>query len=386
MELSDADIERRVADLAKAERMTREGVDAELAMRELVAHLPELVDETRAVVHINGAHGFNRDFVASQMLLLAREKNAHASLEWLRKVSAATEAQGAVVCALLGVNCDQPVSFSQDLRLIPFVQLLGSRTADYVAGRERRGPTAALCRAGTIKPLFVKGGLSPLLKDRLDLRKLDPSLWFRQIEDAMLLLTLLPNSVPRDAGHWVHYDDPDFELLGNCGVQSSNHELPPIIEAAPVPVTQEDVDGLLPKFQALNETDRRRVTLALHRIARARSQLKTGNRALDLAIAFEVLFMNVDQGEHSYKISLRAARLLSSVPKIRRDIFATVRKLYDMRSTMVHTGTAKDVYMVQGRKISGHELVSSSDGICTEAIRRMLDLGGIPKDWAEIEF
>src|SRR5262249_42264986 len=45
-------------------------------------------------------------------------------------------------------------------------------------------------------------------------------------------------------------------------------------------------------------------------IIRSRSQSHPGNRSIDLAIALEVLFMNVDQGEHSYKVSLRLARLL----------------------------------------------------------------------------
>jgi hypothetical protein len=99
----------------------------------------------------------------------------------------------------------------------------------------------------------------------------------------------------------------------------------------------------------------------------------------------EVLFMNADRDEHSYKISLRAARLLRSDIQERKRTFLQVRRLYDMRSAMVHTGNVKNEYGLDDVKISAHDIVEDVDVLCTEAIRAFLRLGGIPSDWRPIE-
>ena len=85
-----------------------------------------------------------------------------------------------------------------------------------------------------------------------------------------------------------------------------------------------------------------RVNLALERMIRSRCQFVSGNRVIDLAIALEVLFMNADRDEHSYKISLRAGRLLRADIQSRERAFLEVRRLYDMRSSMVHTGNREE--------------------------------------------
>jgi len=79
---------------------------------------------------------------------------------------------------------------------------------------------------------------------------------------------------------------------------------------APIEVTAAAVDGVFTAYRNLKKSDQGRVNLALERIIRSRCQFVSGNRAIDLAIALEVLFMNTERDEHSYKISLRAARLL----------------------------------------------------------------------------
>ena len=104
-----------------------------------------------------------------------------------------------------------------------------------------------------------------------------------------------------------------------------------------------------------------------------------------MAIALEVLFMNTDRDEHSYKISLRAARLLQEGVAARRKVFAEVKNVYDVRSKMVHTGSAKDESNVDGVKRTAHDVVEAVDVVCTEAIRRFLAMGSIPEDWRDIE-
>jgi hypothetical protein len=133
------------------------------------------------------------------------------------------------------------------------------------------------------------------------------------------------------------------------------------------------------------KSDQARITLALQRLVRSRNQRNLGNRAIDLAIALEVLFMSTERDEHSYKISLRLAKLLGGVLSAMRSAFGETQGLYDMRSAMVHSGRAKDGWAVDGMPRSAHELVDATDTRCALAIRKFLALGHIPESWTELE-
>jgi hypothetical protein len=202
---------------------------------------------------------------------------------------------------------------------------------------------------------------------------------------AARLLALIPKAIPREAAHWFHYDDPDVALLGQFGLTRQGIELQPTLVTAPVEVTAAAMAGVFSAYRQLKKGDIQRVNLALERMIRSRCQFVSGNRAIDLAIALEVLFMNADRDEHSYKISLRAARLLRAEVSARRKTFLEVRRLYDMRSSMVHTGNVKNAYILDDAKVSAHDIVEAADAICTEAIRAFLRLGGIPSDWRATE-
>jgi hypothetical protein len=239
------------------------------------------------------------------------------------------------------------------------------------------GPAAALFRPGAIESMFSD---SPA-----DLRGQPPAIWFDDLDDAARLLALMPKAIPREAAHWFHYEDPDVALLGQFGIVRQGIELQPTMYSAPAEVTADRMAGVFSAYRKLGKSDLERINLALERLVRSRCQYVTGNRAIDLAIALEVLFMNADRDEHSYKISLRAARLLHSDVSARQRVFLEVRRLYEMRSTMVHTGSSKVEYSVGDTKVSSSDIVEAVDSVCTEAIRTFLRLGGIPIDWRVFE-
>jgi len=152
-------------------------------------------------------------------------------------------------------------------------------------------------------------------------------------------------------------------------------------------ITRESAIGLLTSYRAVRGDDQKRIRLALQRLIRSRNQINLGNRAIDLAIALEVLFMNVERDEHAYKIGLRLGKLLGGERAVQKTVFIETRKLYDLRSTMVHTGQpGRDSWMIDGVRRTAYELVEASDHRCTEAIRSFLARGGIPDDWRNVEF
>ena len=239
-------------------------------------------------------------------------------------------------------------------------------------------PSAVLYRAGTLEPV--------LADSKAKLSDSPAAAWFDELDEAALVLALVPHAIPAEAAHWMHVDDPDVALLVQRGISRSNASdvEPPSFHQAPS-INEAQIAGLVAAYRKLPKGHRDRVTLAIGRLLRGRCQSNPGNRAIDVAIALEVLFMSKDRNEHSYKISLRAARLLQEDVGARRKVFAEVKNVYDVRSGMVHTGSADNESNVDGVKRTAHDVVEAVDVVCTEAICRFLAMGSIPENLRDIE-
>jgi hypothetical protein len=389
----NADLTHVIAQLATTEPHTTAGVDAIFTLANSLATEPEFAHATRRVQTGTGWLGFSKDAAAQQMLSIARDRGAPAAVAWLRKVSAVKEVAFSAVKALYGIKCSGRIPMSDSVILLPFADLPSSSTRDWIlqeheAANERGGglrgfkaaPEAALLHAGGVRPLFLDL-ITPDLNSA-------PSVfaWFEELDEAALQLALIPKAIPMEAAHWLHVDDPDVARVVNFGISRSGPldlHAPPYHD--PAEATTESIDGLLPAFKNLNKQDRPRFKLAVDRLVRSRSQQIPGNRAIDLAIALEVLFMGADQGEHSYKISLRAARLLRDTVDARRTVFTEVQRVYELRSSMVHAGRGSDKYNVNGGPRTASDLVESVDVHCTDALRQVLKRGAIPETWRDIE-
>jgi hypothetical protein len=387
--MEDAALTELIAGYADAEPRTREGVAAVLALENVLKGEPEF-SAPRMIVNGSGAHGWLPQFAAQAMLSMVRSgRTPGDAVAWLRKAPSITEGIGGAVKLLYGIQCEQRVAITQDIALLPFPDIPKSSILDWILSEHERANESPLVNGFTAGPsaaLFRKGVVAPIFRDsNSDWQSEPPAMWFRDLDVAARLLALVPKALPQEAAHWFHYDDPDIARIAQFGITRQGSELKPTMYAAPVAVGAEDITGVVSAYRALKKYDQDRVDLALDRMIRARCQYVSGNRAIDLAISLEVLFMNTDRDEHSYKISLRASRLLRADTNARRRTFMEVRRLYDMRSSMVHAGHSKNEYSLDDVNVSAHELVETVDQICTEAIREFLRLGGIPKDWRPIE-
>ena len=387
MAMTDDELTALVAESAALEPHTNVGVAAMFALAGKLAGQPEFATP-RVVL---GSHSFATDFVAQRMLKIARDTGDPATgVAWFRKSSNASKASGGAVKALYGVTCAEPVAVTDTVVLLPFLSVPASEIRDWIIadyehanesvslGGFKPLPSAALYRAGTLESVFA----DPKANSN-DSRF--PA-WFDELDEAALLLALVPQAIPAEAAHWMHMDDPDVALLVQRGISrsSSSDVEPQSFHAAPT-IAASQVAGLAVAYRKLPKGHRNRIALAIGRLLRGRCQSNPGNRAIDVAIALEVLFMNTDRDEHSYKISLRAARLLNQEMAARRRVFAEVRNVYDIRSKMVHTGSANNESNVDGEKRTAHDVVEAVDVVCTEAIRSFLAMGSIPEDWRDVE-
>ena len=387
--MNDDELAALIAESATLDPFTNEGVTAMFALAGKLAGEPEFA-KPRVVSTGHGGHGFTTDFVAQRMLRIARDTGDPAKgVAWLRKTSSVSKSTGGAVKAIYGVTCSGPVPVTDTVVLLPFLSVPASEIRDWIVADHRRAnesvslhgirhfPSAALYRAGTLEPVFAEKFTA----------KSQASAWFDELDEAALLLALVPQAIPVEAANWLQMDDPDIARLVQFGIRrsSSLDVEPSAFHVAPA-IGEAQVAGLVAAYRNLpKEGNRDRIALAIGRLLRGRCQQNPGNRAIDVAIALEVLFMNTDRDEHSYKISLRAARLLQLGVADRRRAFAEVRSVYDIRSKMVHMGGASNECKVDGVKRATHDIVEAVDVVCTEAIRRFLSIGGIPEDWRDIE-
>jgi hypothetical protein len=389
MQMDDAALSALVAEHSKAEPDSREWVAAVMALEGVLKDEPEFA-KPRLIVSGTGAHGWLPQFAAQSMLSVVRKgRPPDAVVAWLRRVPSIAAGSGGAIKLLYGVQCAQRIAITNDIALLPFAEVPASSIMEWIYSEHERANESSLVHGFTEAPsaaLFWPGVVEPLFRDASEnFQSQPPATWFSDLDDAARLLALVPRAIPIEAAHWFHYDDPDVALLGNFGLSRQGPELRPTTANVPVEVTAAAVDGVFAAYRLLKKSDQRRINLALERMIRARCQFVSGNRAIDLAIALEVLFMNTDGGEHSYKISLRAARLIREDSAARQRVFMDVRRLYDMRSSMVHTGHVKNEYSLDVTKVTAHEIVEAVDVVCTETIRAFLRLGGIPSDWRSTE-
>ena len=106
------------------------------------------------------------------------------------------------------------------------------------------------------------------------------------------------------------------------------------------------------------------------------------DRAIDLGIALECLYLGSDRNELSYRLRVRAARHLGDSYSERRELDELVREFYSIRSSAVHNGSVPDSVSVNGDTMSSNEFIALIGQLCLKAIRRFID-NGFP-DWREL--
>jgi hypothetical protein len=129
---------------------------------------------------------------------------------------------------------------------------------------------------------------------------------------------------------------------------------------------------LYANFGKLTKADRTVLLLTAERLARSRSHPSDVDRAIDLGIVAEMIFLHElnDHTELRFRTALRAAWLLGSDVEERKEIFHCLRKAYDARSAAVHTGRLKDKSQIDGLQLA--------EEYCATAMRRFLVDGKLP--------
>ena len=122
-------------------------------------------------------------------------------------------------------------------------------------------------------------------------------------------------------------------------------------------VVATDARDIVEKYVSLSSGTRDRIRTALKRLHQALIRSEPADSTVELSIALEALLID-SPGEHTFKLSQRAALLVSEDVEKRKEAKAIIRAAYNIRSSLMHHGRrSKPLTVVEGQeKMSAEEI------------------------------
>ena len=347
------------------------------------------------VATANGARAF---YPPTRTLLekLYQTGDVNAAIAWLTKVLATTSAIGYVVSVLYGVDVAQPFEIVPGLTIMPLdcapptkqLQRFLETTDEMLWFLRCSPPQAALVSTMSVSPFVYRGDSG---EARPPERAVVTQEYFRLTSahsDMARLLTLIGPCLPLIVESWFSFHDPDLHLASGADSSRSwpNIEIASVFGSPVQLIGHEEAKQLATAFQSFPAADKLVVDLALDRLRHAQARLHDGDRAVEIFVALEALLGDGQSNELSHKMSTRAVRLLGGSSADRLRTFQLLKKFYEVRSKVMHTGKVDPArkYTVANVSISLSQLADESTAVCAAVIRRIIELGCIPK-WGEFD-
>lgn len=372
---------------------------ANMQLSELGNKLKEIIicdnnflgDSVRCINTNNGARGFYPIFVGYLLLRRALEtRSPESAIEWLKKVLETKFATGKTIHVLWGVKIDQEINLTKDIKIIPVDRLPESHNKKWLMDVTNSipnhliptsfdwiRPNSALVICNRIEP-FVYDPENPPNHNADEYTKTDELLL-----DITLVLTIVGPRVPIPIAQWFTFDDPDLEACHMGGRFGKTMEVLPSAIDYPV-LNHIEAQRIVQAYIAIKGDTRDKLRVALQRLNQSlrRSASGIGDRAVELATAFETMLGDNGNTEMTHKITVRAVRLLGGNSEIRIMNASILKKTYHVRSKLVHTGHVnidKPMNICKNR-MSISDIIDHSTNMCIDLIKIIILRGSIP-DW-----
>lgn len=137
----------------------------------------------------------------------------------------------------------------------------------------------------------------------------------------------------------------------------------------------DDTNRLLKKFENLELTDQNKLLVQLTYLNNFGSGEEMADRAINLRVCLESIFMNSDRGDNRYKVSTRGALFLGSNLEERKEIRSTLKKGYDISSDAVHSGKSPTNDKLK--------TLNQAAELAKQALIKLIENG--PVNWEDIE-
>lgn len=318
------------------------------------------------------------------------------AIAWLQKVLGTTVAFGKTIQALWGVKVKGEIQLTQDVKIVPFEDVPDSEQKQLLTNvpfthpmspvmsvLPRMPPESALIIARRIEPFIFDPDIqSTSTDDVLKTREL-----LERLEEIALVLTVVGPRVAILAPQWLTYDDPDLQqasMMSGRGSRGRFREiLPGWLNDYPV-LDPIEAPQIVQYYLALHGDTRSKVRVALQRFNQALCRGNAGDRAVELSTALEALLGEKDvRIEMTHKIKVRSVRLIGGENKVRMKNAVIIKKAYDIRGDLVHTGhvDATKSYTICGESMSVSDIIDQAVLICANLIKIIIRRGSIP-DWS----
>ena len=329
--------------------------------------------------------------IAPALVQQGRGRGADAAVEWLQKILGTRKARGFNVQALYGIRVASVTPLVDDINLIPFDALPDSRQKQGLLEHPSLSPyhptpfyaftkaSAALIVPAERTLFFAKPNTAQTQEPivRVD--------WKTRFDDIRHCLAFSHRESIISGPSWFQYEDSDYEEVGIIRFAASI----PHQESLPMPIVEEGEMDLskaaetVRAYYALDEVARRKVRTAMERVHLAFIRSSPEDKALELSIALETLLID-SPGEHTFKISLRAALLTSENINTRAANRAIIRAAYTLRSNLVHGGQSMSEVKVDGEKVPSRDVAKRATTTTISVIQSVLTAGKLP-DWSDVE-
>jgi hypothetical protein len=142
----------------------------------------------------------------------------------------------------------------------------------------------------------------------------------------------------------------------------------------------------LKKFFSLTPEVREKLRVPIKRLNQSRRRQNPADKAIDLGVAFESLFLGDRRNNEqiTFTFRLRGAWFLGKDKQDRRDLVCFFNSIYDCRSVSVHTGKLGQKIKVKNRgEIEITKFLEEADDLCFRSIKAIIDSEEFP-NWDEI--
>ena len=295
------------------------------------------------------------------------------------------EVIGFYACAAAGLSVDSPVEFGNGVSIVPFESLPPSYGRGYVreqfinpAGIPLLPPLAVLTIPFRQSPAIVQmeGGEAPKNTTLSETAAESQTLFL----DTLRCLSLVGPRHVAPLGYWNQIATPGAP---NFGASVSNFATPSfwVRVRPPLPLDLVDARQLVDAFFQLSPKFRAELRISSDRLNNALGESNPVDKAIDLGIALEALLLHglgANRGELRFRLALYGAALIGGSPSEKMANFKLLRKLYDLRSGAVHSGSLQTSGDPQ-------KILTEGSTMCSTLIRKLIDLKAWP-DWETLVF
>lgn len=391
MEAMESDDLRAHALAAMDVMRIADGLDA------LIRSDSRFVGDTQMFIRTDNG-GSNFTFRLGTRLLeeAAKRNSAAAAIDWASRVLSTTAASGLIVSPVWGVSVEGPVELGNGITLIPLNQVPQSPGLRWLEHQQKMAGNGLISTTLTWQEITaalvlkreIQNAVSPEAETDHGAAMAAAESVDRLFQDTSLVLALVGPRVVTPVTRWFTFDDPDIEAATGGGSRATRiHEILPLRMRPTVMLDPALAQTVVKEFFALDPKGKTAKTLrvALLRLQQSMTRHNVGDASVELSIALEALCGDEQTSEMTHKVTVRAVRLLGGGEATRKRNYALIKRIYGIRSKLVHRGQEPTgTHTVEGTAMSAEALLAEGTALCAHLIRTILARGAIP-DWSEFD-